>query len=344
MIETQLFNLDKIKEITSPIENLQGKISNLEDIFNKFLEYEDRINQNNTCENFLNQIQAVALLLKDITNELIAISNANVNNFLVFQDNLIQKYRDTLKEHLKKLTIDQTFTKNIGISLIESRQISRIIDKFSFLPAISLNQWLELLESLTQNSLFLSVLPKLNKFFELITKKKFEIELNKIPKDIDPVLIKGFETAFLTEPITFQDFLKNIENKLTKEELIAKKQIIEKAKEKEKLEELKKKQTEQNQSYQDYFKLSDKEFQRKRRKQSREKLTDFSQQSKNLKEISKDVAEKIEKFKSKFEDKFEEQFLKQKDDEQDPLEVIRERKKKKEEEYKEYFKKFEDNK
>ncbi len=57
-------------------------------------------------------------------------------------------------------------------------------------------------------------------------------------------------------------------------------------------------------------------------------------------EISEDVAEKIEEYKSQLKKSFEQEYFIQKDEETDPLDVIRERKQKAEKEYKKHIKKF----
>ena len=49
----------------------------------------------------------------------------------------------------------------------------------------------------------------------------------------------------------------------------------------------------------------------------------------------------IEKFKSEMDRRFKEEFIIKKDEDTDPLDLIRERKLKKAEEYKNYIKKFE---
>ena len=144
---------------------------------------------------------------------------------------------------------------------------------------------------------------------------------------------------FLINPITLEEFLQEIESKLTQKELDAKRKIVDKTKENDKLKE---QQEQQLQSFEDYFKLSDKEFERRMRKEKREKLADLVEKPEKAKkvEITEEVSEKIENFKSKFENSFDEKFLIKRDDEMDPLDLIRERKKKKDREYKDYIKKF----
>ena len=158
-------------------------------------------------------------------------------------------------------------------------------------------------------------------------------------------MIKEFEKVFREDTnITFKDFLQLIKEDLTQKDLTVRKDKIGRAKEKEELERLKKKQEEQKQTYEDYLKLSDSEFERRIRKKSREKLKNITSINEGKKiEITDEVSEKIEKFKSKFNKSFEEKYLVQKDDEQDPLELIRERRKKKKKEYKKYKDHFDKN-
>ena len=340
----QLFDLEKIKDLTNPIEELQGNVFELENNYAKFNEYKkNEISELSFNKDYTNQIQTITQILEDINRKLIKLSNLNINKFLIFQDNLIKKYKDSFKDNLKKLKIDRMKIKEIGIFLIENRKICKIIDKSSFISAIEINQWLDLLESLKLNSLFQSSINQCEKFYNLLLKKKLTVELNKIPEDTDLVLINNFKRAYLKNPdLTFKEFLQIIEEKLTEEELDSRRIIIEQTKEKEKLKELKKKQEVQRQSYEDYLRLSNKEFEKMRRKKRRKKLSDLATKQELSKEIqiSEEISEKIEKFKSKFEDSFEEKYLMPRDEEIDPLDIIRKRKKQKDEEYKDHIKKF----
>ncbi|MFX0188211.1 MAG: hypothetical protein ACFE8A_10795 [Candidatus Hodarchaeota archaeon] len=338
-MENQLYNLEKIKEITTPIEILQGNVNKLENIYKEFIENKNNAIKNFSDINYISQIQELNKILKGIKDILIHVSKRNVSKFLVFQDELIKKYKDTFIDELKKIKLEHNKTKKIGLNLIEKKKISKVIDQSSFLFSLTLTQWLDLLDSLKQNSLFLSTLKKVENFYSKILNKRFIYELSKIPENIDPNLIKDYKKKFLSNPITFEEFLQEIESKLTQKELDVKKRIVNKTKENDLLKE---KQEQQLQSFEDYFKLSDKEFERKMRKKKREKLADLVAKPEKVKkiEMTEEVSEKIEKFKSKFENSFDEKFLIKKDDEMDPLELIRERKKKRDREYKDYIKKF----
>ncbi len=338
-MENQLYNLEKIKEITTPIEILQGNLNKLKNIYKEFIENKNNAIKNSSDKNYISQIQELNQILKSINDILIKVSNGNVSKFLIFQDELIKKYKETFIGKLKKIKLEHNKTKEIGLNLIEKKKISKVIDQSSFLFSITLAQWLELLDSLKQNSLFLSALKKVENFYNKILNKRLKYELSKIPENIDSNLIKDFEKKFLSNPITFEEFLQEIESKLTQKELDAKRKIVNKTKENNKLKE---KQEQQLQSFEDYFKLSDKEFERRMRKKKREKLADLVAKPEKVKEIeiTEEVSEKIEKFKSKFENSFDEKFLIKRDDEMDPLDLIRERKEKKDREYKDYIRKF----
>ena len=173
-------------------------------------------------------------------------------------------------------------------------------------------------------------------------KKRLTAELNKIPEHIDPTLIDDYKKSFFTEEKTFDRYLQEIESHLSKEELKYKRITTQKIKDKEELDELKKEQDEQfrTSTYQDYIKLSSAEFDRRRRKQRREKLSDLKNLPTKDIEISEDVAEKIVEYKSQLKKSFEQEYLIQKDEDTDPLDVIRERKQIEEKEYKKHIKKF----
>jgi hypothetical protein len=344
MDKTLLFDLEKIKEITNPIEELQGKLNNLEEDYNKFIFLNKEISLELTNRLVIDDLKTVLQILENVMPQLIKISNENINKFLVLQDHLIKEFKDSFKNHLKELKLSQEFSKHIGLALIETKKINKIISNSSFVNAITLNQWLDLLDSLKLNSLFIKIIKKASDYYNLLIEKKLEIELEKLPKDMDITLIDDYKKKFKKNTsLTFKQFLQEIENRYNEEELVAKKQIIEKAKEKEQLEELKKKQEAQQQSYEEYLKFSRTEFERMRRKKKREKLSDVITKSKNDEKlkISDEISQKIEKFKSKFDDSFEEKYMIQESDERNPLDLIRERKKEKKKELDKFLKKFE---
>lgn len=344
MIESQLFNLEKIKDLTSTIDVLQAKMYQLNEDSESMKVFKQSIIHNFTNEVFLSQLEEITTLMSDIKGILEELSKDNINSFFSLQESLIKKYKEKNQEKLKKLNLNQGLLREIGLYLIERRKINKTLHEISYVPSIEVTQWLEILDSLKQNSLFLRSIKKIELYYENLIQDKLKLEISKIPKDADTSLIKDFGDAFLEDPnITFTEFLQDFESKLTQKELETKKEFIAKVKEREELEKLMKKQEEQKEGYNDYLKLSDKAFERKVRKKAREKLSDIRTTDKEKKEIefSEEVTEKIENFKSKLAESFEEKYLIQKDDEQDPLDLIRERKIKKEKEYKKYKDHFE---
>jgi len=342
MSNLQLFNLEKIKNLTGTIEVLQGLLNNLEINLNSFKEKSNQISLNIQNNEFLTKLESISNNLQNIHEKLIKISNENISKFLDLKDKLIENYKISFKDDLKKLKISQN-TMDIGIYLIENKKISKIVEQTLFISSINLNDWIGFLDSLKKNSLFLKTIDKLEFFYNEIIQEKLKQELYKIPKDIDPILIEDFKKLYLNEPnLTFNDFFNNIESKLKKEELEQRKKIIDKTKEKEILVQLKKTQDEQQMRYQEYLKYSPKEFQRRQRKSKRKGLSEIESKPTSVesKEISEEIIHKIEEFKSGLDYKFDEEFLVQKDDQKDPLDLVRERKKKKGDEWESFKNKF----
>ncbi|MFX1344236.1 MAG: hypothetical protein ACFFBC_08490 [Promethearchaeota archaeon] len=344
MIENQLFNLEKIKSLTASIDVLQAKLYQLSEVSEQLKAYKQSEIHNFTNEIFLSQVEKITDLMSEIGGMLENLSKDNINIFFSLQESLIKKYKEKNQEKLKKLNLNRELLKEIGLNLIEKRKINKTIHEISYIPSIELAQWSDILDSLKQNSLFLRTTRKIKLFYETLIQDKLKIEISRISEDTDKSLIEDFKTAFLEDPnITFTEFLQDFESELTQKELETKKEFIAMVKKREELEKLKKKQEEQKEAYNDYLKLSDKAFERKVRKKAREKLSDIRTRDKETKkiEISEEVSEKIEKFKSKLGKSFEEKYLIQKDDEQDPLDLIRERKIKKKKEYKKFKDHFE---
>ncbi len=332
MTEYRSFNLDIIKELTAPIEILQAKINHLRELIPTFESDKRQLVKNFTKDDFLSQIEDLTIVMNRIQNQLEKTSTDNTHKFLSFKLSLIKKHKETYRESLKILKLNQSSLREIGLNLIENRNISKIIYQRSIIPSIGVYQWSELLDSLKNNSLFLRILKKVELYYQNLIQDKLKLELSKIPNDTDSSLIKTYQKAFQEDPsLSFNEFIQNIEKSLTQLELKAKRDIIQKAKDIKELKKLKKKQEEQRETYEDYLKLSEREFERKLRRKSREKLKEIAtapEESDSI-EISDEISEKIEKFKSQFDKRFEEEYLIQNDDQKDPIEVIRERKKKK---------------
>ena len=342
-MENQLFNLKKIRELTSPVEALQGKVNQITNLVVQFESEKLKISDYSENESFLNQITEIANILNSINLNLKTTFTSNINEFLRFNNKLINKYKTDLKSNLKLVDINSNNTREIGQSLIEKKNISKIITQISNTPSISIKQWLELIDALNQNTIFLLSAKKLQKSYLKIVKNRLASELKKIPINTPSSIIEEFEQQFnLYHDLTYERFLKTMKSKLTEEELQAKKESLTRSKQKQEIEELKKKQEEQTESYESYLKLSEKEFERKRRKGKREKLIDVIE-SKNQKklELSEEVSEKIEKFKMKFDKNSNENYLVKENIDEDPIKVIRERKEKKDKEYKKFKDHFE---
>ncbi|MHA1191533.1 MAG: hypothetical protein ACTSP9_04470 [Promethearchaeota archaeon] len=343
MTKDYVLDLNRIKSITQPLTTLQNGLNSLSSLEEQLEQSKKGIHENFSFNVDKQQINQLLTLLQEFHNELTLITNKNISNFLDFQDNLLKKYREQYKDHLLRLKIDQEKRKNLGLYLIAQKKISKVDHQISYVNSIILDDWFNLLDSLNQNSIFLSLIHKIRDYYGEITHNRLKKELEKIPEEFDIVIKNEFKNAFKEDPdLSFEQFFNEYEKLLTAADLSTRRELLQRVKEKEELEKLKLKQAEQKQGYKDYLKLSAREFERRRRKKSREKLSEIDiplNTSKEL-EISEEVSEKIELFKSQFEKKFQDDYLIGVDQEQDPLDLIRERKKLKAEEFKKFKKHF----
>jgi len=152
-------------------------------------------------------------------------------------------------------------------------------------------------------------------------------------------------TESLKENSSFVATINNVEKFLEAEEF---RDIKRKSKEREDaevLKELEEKQSEEKlNEYQEYLKYPKKIFDIRRRREKRKKLEDLQAKPEIQIEITGDISEKIENFKSKLKSEFREKYLIQKDEDQDPITLVRELKEEKEKKYKEHLKKIKDKK
>ncbi|MFW9770572.1 MAG: hypothetical protein ACFFEO_00165 [Candidatus Thorarchaeota archaeon] len=339
-----LFNLEKIKELKSPINDLQIQLNKLNEIKKKVIEKKKFLNEIFSKDAIIDQYEDLIGIINHIDNKLLEILKINVNLSHFYNDNLIEKYKENIKQKLKLVKIDENLTKKIGINLIENKKVSKIINKVTYISSITLNQWVDIIDSLKQYSIFLKNINKVSKFYNLLIQEKLDKNLIEIPQGTDENLIQDYKQKFLEDPnITFFQFIQNIERRLSTQDLTITREFIKKNKEKEEIEKLKKKQQEQQEAYENYLILSNGEFERLRRKKKRQKLKDVSikQISEDKIEIPEDVSKKIEEFKSQFESSFKHKKFVEENENKDPLELIRERKNKKEKEYKKFKKHIE---
>ena len=196
-MENQLFDLKKIREVTSPIENLQGRVSQLANLVNEFESEKLKISQYSDNEFFLTQITDLTPILENINKNLKKIFTNNINEFLNLKHKLTNKYKTNLKNNLKIIDLNNNNAIDIGQSLIEKRIISKIITQVSYTHSISIKQWLELIDALNENTIFLSSAEKLQKSFLKIVKNRLDNELKKIPINTPSSIIEEFEEQFM---------------------------------------------------------------------------------------------------------------------------------------------------
>jgi hypothetical protein len=336
MVGVKLFDLKKIKELMEPIDTLQEKVNKLSDLKLDLEEYKRLINTSLEDKEFSKKFNNIILYINEINKIFEYIFHSNINTLLGLQDNLIEKNKAHLKATIENAKIDSRNLRKMGLYLIDKKKISKIPKKITYVNSIGINEWIELLDVLKENTMFQTLIRKLKPYYEGIITQRLNYELKDIPTNIENSLILKFKDRFLINPdITFKEYLNEYENEEKRLTLLKKESLVKWRKEKENLEELKKKQEESKDEYNDYLKLSEKEFERKIRKKKREKLSKIVKNELPQGEliISDEISKKIQKFKSQFGEKFKDEYLVREESNKDPIDLIRERKKRKKEEY-----------
>lgn len=340
------FDLSKIKEYFNNIDELEGKFVQGKSKYQSIRELNQNIKkiiEEKEKPIYLGKVENILEKLDKIHKSLMQVTQNNLQSLLTFQDKLTKNYKQVYLDKLKNLDLTNQKTKKIGLNLIKNKNISKIVKKPSITPSLKVSQWSRILDSLKDDGQFIECIKKVESFYSVLLEHKFNKELAQIPEDVDKTLINDYKRAFLEDPsLSFKNFMRHIEAKLTEEELEHRRGIIEKTKKDEELASLKETQEQQKRTFEDYFKYTEKEFQRIRRKKERKSLSEIANKPKKEKSLDDKKMEKIEKFKSKFEDSFEKKYIQQ-EDEEDPLDLVRKRKKKKNEEYKDFLKKFKEN-
>ncbi len=339
MSEVTLFDLDKIKDLMAPIEIIQEKINKLRVLESNLNDSKNLMEISLKNQEVSKKINELISVIKEIIKSFEYIFHSNINIFLNLHDNLIEKYKARIKTTIDTAKINNRTLKKIGLYLIDKKKISKIPQKITSVNSIGINEWIELVDVVKENSIFQKTIMRFIPYYEELLNQRLNNELQTMLPNVDNNLILKFKERFLENPdITFKEFLREFEDEEQRSDLIKKELLIKRRKERENLEELKKKQEERKDEYQDYLTLSEKEFERRIRKKKREKLSDIDNKENFQGElvISNEVSEKIEKFKSQFEEKFKEKYLTREESNKDPIDLIRERRKKKKEEYDEY--------
>ena len=295
-------------------------------------------------ENVLDLISKIEI----ISEKLINISQQNLNLLLFVQDNLIENYKQRLKESLKIQWLNKENIKNLGNSLIGSKKVSTIKYLITRVQSLTTQEWLNLIESLKYNSQFQGLLKNLKRFYQSNLLKKLNEQLEKFPKDFETSLKEKFKEEFLENPnLTVSSFIKKYSTKAIKNKVKISQTSQQNLKKREELKKLKENQKDYGIDFEEYFQLSEEEFEIKKRRAFRKKLPEIDKSkidSHKKLEISEDISEKIKKFKLQYDKKFGKKFIYEDKDEKDPIEIIRERKRKKEIEFEKYKKRFEKQK
>ncbi|MHA1803738.1 MAG: hypothetical protein ACTSU4_04310 [Promethearchaeota archaeon] len=335
--QTDIFDLNKIKNLTDSFYLIQDKLNVITSESNNFFKYSDDLKPSINDPEVLEQLEDLSELFKMINSNLTNYFENALKRFQEFRDMLIHSYKKDLNSELKNVKEIYTITRTLGLKYIENKKVSKIVRNPSIISSISPSQWLDVIDSLTQNSIFQSINKKFSSFYQSIIKKKIEKKLKTVPQETPPVLIESFKEKLQENiSLTFEEFINSLDKQPRSIDLDLGKELpFPYGKEIKPESQERPTDVEPRDIYQEYLKLPKKEFERIKRRKNRPKLSELLKNESPSKEfeISKEISEKIEKFKSKLDKSFQDKYLLQEPDEQDPLELIRKRKKEKKEEY-----------
>ena len=340
-----IFSVERIKELTNSIDIIQGKLNlinrlylNYKETLKNLLKKPDLIE--NDRKKFFNDLDN---LLEAIYSNLSKNSELNLENWLLFKDLLLSQYILTIKNILTEKNISQDSLKKVGISLIKNKKVSSFLEKTSFIFSLDVDFWESIVDVLKNNPDFLTTLNKIKKFYQDEMERLLNIELNKIPKNIDYKIINEFKKEFKKKNISFKEFMITSKSRFPKKKFAREKITLETKKKKNEFDRLKEKQDTRFKSYDKLFTLSEDEFQRLKRKKKRKKLDSLSKLEKKEHppaDKKKEMEKKEESTQTTKQDIFSRDIIENNEADIDPLEVIRKRKQKKEEEFEKHLNKI----
>ena len=220
-----------------------------------------------------------------------------INQQFISQTYILQAYLKNIIENqvfleVQKLSHPSKIHK-IGISFLKSSDIFRPRMGKSIIPAIDYLYWSQVIPYVSNLEKFNQTITNLGIFFKDQQNDKIEQELNKVPIDIDDLIKDKYRMRYYETPISFKEFLE-IEHNSKGDQFIETeidedgsqtaenlRDQFEKALERKKNQELKQKQTQSFDEYKRYFKMSDRDLDRiKRKNENKRKYSKKSRRSK----------------------------------------------------------------
>ncbi len=182
-------------------------------------------------------------------------------------------------------------TQKMGLSLLGNQSLERNLGSTHLVSSISRNYWSKLENVLLKSEKFKPILSNLQNFYLKFLDKQVDLELSKVPMEIDDGIREEYRKLYYTQRLSFEQFLdlnKPTDNfsstdedsrTLDKSEQLRK--DFEQALEHKKLEQAKDKQQKSFDDYKEYFNMNDRELERaKRRSANKRKFSKKSRRGK----------------------------------------------------------------
>ncbi|MEJ2279674.1 MAG: hypothetical protein P8Y70_18315, partial [Candidatus Lokiarchaeota archaeon] len=75
-------------------------------------------------------------------------SQINLNKYLKFYNSLIRKYKEKFKSKLIESKIDEEKVNSLGLNLIETKNLSRVVSGSSYIKSLNYVLWSDLIDPL----------------------------------------------------------------------------------------------------------------------------------------------------------------------------------------------------
>lgn len=189
-------------------------------------------------------------------------------------------FEDFQSQILKEIQFhaNSSQTQKIGLNLIGNQVIEKQIGTAHLVSSISHDYWIKIKQILFKSDKFLPILSNLQNFYFKFLDTKVELELNKVPMEIDDGIREEYRKIYYQQQISFEEFLElnnpkdffssTPEESESSDKSEKLRQDFEKAIEHKKLEQNKVQQQKSFDNYQEYFKMNDRDLERAKRRSS----------------------------------------------------------------------------
>ncbi len=213
---------------------------------------------------------------KSLKKDLKKVLDGYYNEFKLVKQVFSEDVEEKVIQGFSKIA-NKAECRKIGTSFLNQTFINTPIYSSSIIPSLTLDYWLGIRENSLKDEKIKPVLQNLQKYYRSKMDERIKRELEKVPINIDESIKNEYKKAYYNKRISFQEFL-DLSEKRKKKSKVSKKQgqkgrsdtekirkDFEKALEKKKITQKKRKQMDSFDNYEQYFNMNEREIRRAKR-------------------------------------------------------------------------------